>query len=75
MRTLFSAPELFATDGGIPRILRLYLKSLCEQPGVDDRVGFVALNDHVVDDKELQELTRTRNSRRGWRVAETKSGL
>ena len=30
MNVLLLAPELLTTDSGIPRILRLYLKALCE---------------------------------------------
>jgi phosphatidylinositol alpha-1,6-mannosyltransferase len=45
MRTLVISPELFATEGGISRIMRLYVKAIAELGGKDDRVAIVALND------------------------------
>ena len=52
-RTLLLAPELFAREGGIPRILQIYLKALCELAGPQDAVRFVALNDEVIDSRDL----------------------
>jgi glycosyltransferase involved in cell wall biosynthesis len=49
VNTLLLAPEIFAGDGGITRILRLYLKALCETAGAGGRVRLVALNDRGVD--------------------------
>ena len=57
MNTLLLAPELFTTDSGIPRILRLYLKALCDLAGEKDRVRFVALNDSTVDSADLRPYT------------------
>ncbi|HND62610.1 MAG TPA: glycosyltransferase family 4 protein [Opitutaceae bacterium] len=55
MRILLLAPELFTTDSGIPRMLRLYLKALCDVAGErGGRVDFVALNDGLVDTTELR---------------------
>ncbi len=55
MRILLLAPELFTTDSGIPRMLRLYLKALCDLAGErGGRVDFVALNDALVDTTELR---------------------
>jgi phosphatidylinositol alpha-1,6-mannosyltransferase len=55
MKTLLLAPELFQTDSGIPRCLRLYLKALCERAGPrDDQVSFVALNDTAADSTDLR---------------------
>lgn len=54
MKTLLLAPELFTTDSGIPRILRLYLKALCELAGDKGSVNFVALNDTSVDSADLR---------------------
>ena len=49
------APELFTTDSGIPRMLRLYLKVLCERETArGGKVDFVTLNDGVVDTTELR---------------------
>lgn len=54
MRTLLLAPELFTTDSGIPRCLRLYLKALCELPGGGRCVRFVSLNDTAADTAALR---------------------
>jgi phosphatidyl-myo-inositol dimannoside synthase len=51
------APELFTDNGGIPRILRLYLKALCEIAGDKDRVRFIALNDHSADSRDLRRYS------------------
>jgi len=47
VNTLLLCPELFAAEGGIPRMLRLYLRALCEDAATapDGRVDLVALND------------------------------
>jgi phosphatidylinositol alpha-1,6-mannosyltransferase len=66
MKSLLLAPELFAGEGGITRILRLYLKALCDLAQDGDSVGFVALNDSAV---ATSELTRYAGPRLGqWRV-------
>jgi glycosyltransferase involved in cell wall biosynthesis len=57
MNTLLLAPELFTTDSGIPRCLRLYLKALGELPGETNRVRFVALNDVNIDSADLRPVT------------------
>jgi asparagine synthase (glutamine-hydrolysing) len=48
-KTLLLAPEIFASEGGIPRILQIYLKALCELGSVGDSVRLVALNDDQID--------------------------
>ncbi len=53
MKTLLLCPALFATHGGIERILRLYLKALCEMAGDDDRVALAALNDIALTSEQL----------------------
>lgn len=53
MNTLLLAPELFRNEGGIARILRLYLMALCEQAGPGQKVEAVVLNDHVASDSRL----------------------
>jgi glycosyltransferase involved in cell wall biosynthesis len=53
VKALLLAPELFAGEGGISRILRLYLKALCDLSGDRDTVRFVSLNDKLVDSTEL----------------------
>ena len=60
MNTLLLAPELFTTDSGIPRILRLYLKALCELAGEKQRGRFVTLNDVEVDSADLRPYTDAR---------------
>jgi glycosyltransferase involved in cell wall biosynthesis len=72
MKTLLLAPELFGSDGGISRILRLYLKALCELAGPDDRVAFVALNDGPAGPGDLQAYS---NDRLGAREACGRSKL
>jgi len=57
VNSLLLAPELFLREGGIARILRLYLKGLCEISGEGDRVRFVALNDKDVDSSELRRYS------------------
>jgi glycosyltransferase involved in cell wall biosynthesis len=60
------APELFASEGGIPRILQLYLHALCELAGPADAVRFVALNDQTVDSTDLRRMATDRLT--DWRV-------
>ncbi len=53
--TLLLAPELFESMGGIPRILQLYLKALCEIASErDGAVRIVSLNDTVVDSTDIR---------------------
>lgn len=65
-RTLLLAPEIFASEGGIPRILQIYLKALCELAGPNDGVRLLALNDHMVDSRDLRRNTNQRLTE--WRV-------
>ncbi len=60
MNTLLLAPELFGSNGGIPRTLRLYLKALCDLADPADHVRFVALNDRTVDGDLLREYSNER---------------
>jgi glycosyltransferase involved in cell wall biosynthesis len=57
MRTIFLAPELFTDNGGIPRILRIYLKALCDLCAQGDKVRFIALNDETADTRDLARYT------------------
>lgn len=59
-RTLLLAPVLFEAEGGIPRILQLYLRALCELAGPGDDVSFVALNDRMIDSRDLRTCTNDR---------------
>lgn len=58
MNTLLLSPELFRADGGIPRIMRLYLKALCGLCAPADRVDSIVLNDRPdSDDRFAQYVT------------------
>ncbi len=65
--TLLLAPELFSSTGGIPRILRLYLRALSDLAAErDGSVRIVALNDPVLDSTDLRRHTGDRLAE--WRV-------
>lgn len=53
MRTLLLSPELFLGEGGIARIMRCYLKALCENAAAGDRVDALVLNDSPTTDARL----------------------
>lgn len=53
MRALLLSPEMFLAEGGIARIMRLYLKALCEVAGPAGRVDSLVLNDNPARDKRL----------------------
>ena len=57
MRTLLLTPELFNAEAGIARIMRLYLKALCEIAGTGDTVDSVALNDAEPADARYARYT------------------
>ncbi|HEX2852756.1 MAG TPA: asparagine synthase (glutamine-hydrolyzing) [Opitutaceae bacterium] len=56
-RTLLIAPEIFVSEGGITRILQIYLKALCDLAGADQAVRLLALNDAVVDSIDLRRTS------------------
>lgn len=60
MNTLLLSPELFLHEGGIARIMRLYLKALCEQAGPVDRVDSLVLNDQSGPEPRLTRYTTDR---------------
>jgi glycosyltransferase involved in cell wall biosynthesis len=64
MNSLLLTPDLFAGEGGIARILRLYLKALCELATERDAVRVVSLNDRVFDTSELRPYANA--SLREW---------
>lgn len=67
MNTLLLCPELFASEGGIPRILRLYLRALCEEAASSGgHVDLVVLNDPLFPPTAL---ARYSNDRLGHAVA------
>lgn len=53
MKILLLSPELFLADGGIARIMRLYLKALCEGCGPGGEVDSLVLNDQPGGDPRL----------------------
>jgi phosphatidyl-myo-inositol dimannoside synthase len=57
MRTLLLSPELFHNEGGIARIMRCYLKALCEGATAHDRIDSLVLNDHTATDPRLSRYT------------------
>lgn len=57
MRILLLSPELFRADGGIARIMRLYLKALCGLAGPAGRVDSLVLNDAPGPDARLSAYT------------------
>ncbi|HEX2860151.1 MAG TPA: glycosyltransferase family 4 protein [Lacunisphaera sp.] len=60
MNSLLLSPELFLHDGGIARIMRLYLKALCEQATPNGRVDSVVLNDRSGPEPRLGEYANAR---------------
>jgi asparagine synthase (glutamine-hydrolysing) len=56
-RTLLIAPEIFVSEGGITRILQIYLKALCDLSGDHSAVRLLALNDAVLDSTDLRRTT------------------
>jgi len=64
MKTLLLCPELFAREGGIQRILRLYLKALTELAGEGDEVRLVVLNDRELPAEMLERYANARLGRR-----------
>ena len=60
MKTLLLCSELFARESGIQRIMRLYLKALCETAGTGDEVRLVVLNDREFPAALLQRYANDR---------------
>lgn len=57
MKTVLLSPELFLADGGIARILRLYLRALGELAAPGDTLDSIVLNDAVAPDPRLARYT------------------
>ncbi len=53
-RALLLAPEIFASEGGIPRIMQAYLKALCDLAPADGAVRLLALNDDAVASSDIR---------------------
>lgn len=62
MKLVLLAPELFASEGGIARILRLYLKACCETSAPGDEVRLVVLNDAQFDTLDARRYSDERLS-------------
>ena len=60
MNILLLTPELFLADGGIARIMRLYLKAACELCGPGGRVDSLVLNDQPGRDPRLARYANER---------------
>jgi len=60
VKSLLLTPDLFTGDGGISRILRLYLKALCELAVDDDVVRLVSLNDRLFDSTDKRRYSNDR---------------
>ncbi len=58
--TLLLAPEIFAAEGGIPRMLQLYLKALCELAAPNGTVRLATLNDATLDSADLRRSASDR---------------
>lgn len=56
MKTLLLVPDLFAGEGGIARIMRLYLKACVELAQPKDDVSYLALLDKAVPAERVTEL-------------------
>ncbi len=67
MNSLLLTPELFRSEGGIARIMRLYLKALCEISTKADHVCLLSLNDRDIDSIELNKYSNA--SLVGWEVS------
>ena len=72
MKALLLSPELFLAEGGIARIMRLYLKALCELAGPAGRVDSLVLNDPPGRDARLE---RYANGRLGEHLGCSRSKL
>lgn len=60
MNVLLLTPELFLHEGGIARIMRLYLKAVCEIAAPAGRVDSVVLNDLPGPEPRLARYTNDR---------------
>ncbi|MBI2513892.1 MAG: glycosyltransferase family 4 protein [Opitutae bacterium] len=63
MKTLLICPDLFNAEGGIARIMRLYLRALCEQAGPGGEVGCVAQLDSGDTSARLKMLLGEHHAR------------
>lgn len=59
-RILLIVPEIFSSEGGIPRILQLYLRALSDLLPPEGQIRLVALNDPTFDTSELKRTAGSR---------------
>lgn len=62
MKTLLLVPDLFAGEGGIARIMRLYLKASAELAAPGDEVNYLALLDPSAPSERIAELLSGRKA-------------
>lgn len=60
MNVVLFTPEIFSAEGGLSRILRLYLKALCELEHGVDEVRLVTLIDPTIDSADLRDYANKR---------------
>jgi len=60
MNILLLSPELFRADGGIARIMRAYLKGVCDGCGPSGQVDSLVLNDQPGGDPRLSLYSNSR---------------
>ena len=64
MKTLLLAPALFASEGGIERVMRVTLKALCDSAQNDDVIELAALNDRNFPSERMAPYSNQRLSRK-----------
>ncbi len=57
MKTLLLTPEIFSSEGGIQRIMRVYLKALSEHGPEAARVSLLSLNDSQFSSTDLRRYS------------------
>jgi len=60
MNVALLTPEIFSAEGGLARILRLYLKAFCELEHEVDQVRLVTLIDPTLDSSDLRAYASER---------------
>jgi glycosyltransferase involved in cell wall biosynthesis len=60
MKVVLLTPEIFSSEGGLSRILRLHLKALCEIAGAGDEVRLVTLIDPTLESTDLRSYAGER---------------
>ncbi|GAB5561501.1 MAG: hypothetical protein SynsKO_31480 [Synoicihabitans sp.] len=60
MKTLLIVPAMFASEGGIERLMRVVLKGLCTLAEESDEVALIALNDDQITPSRLDPYTNSR---------------